>query len=229
MELEAVFLDVDGTLTKGPSCWQLAHRRFGVEEQANRYYELAMRKEIDYDTWARLDVELWKGRSFEELCDALLPPRLLKGVKESVQAFVDEGVKVVLVSGGINVFVDAVKEEVGADLAFSNIIREEGGLIKDIEVQVGTTKQPIVERVANDFGIDLSRSGCIGDHYNDLDMFKAVGYPIAFNPKTREIERVALKVVRGEDFRIAAQALLDLVNGSGYFFTENNLSAKDLF
>ncbi len=218
VELDAVFLDVDGTLTKGPSCWQLAHRHFGVERQANRYYELAMRKEIDYDTWARLDVELWKGRSFDELCDALLPPKLLAGVKESIQMLKDRGIKVVLVSGGINVFVDAVKEEVGADLAYSNIIKQEGGIITgDIEVHVGTTKQPIVEQVAEEWGIDLSRSGCIGDHYNDLDMFRTVAHTVAFNPKTREIERVAKRVVRGNDFRLATKALLDLAADSGFF------------
>ncbi len=214
MVLEAVFLDVDGTLTKGPSCWQLAHRQFGVEEQANRYYELAMRKEIDYDTWARLDVELWRGRSFDELCTALLPPRLMQGVKEGIARFKDHGIKVILVSGGINVFVEAVKEEVKADLAFSNIIHHEDGVITGkVDVHVGTTKQPIVEQVARELDIDLNRAGCIGDHYNDLDMFKSVGYPVAFNPKTKEIRRVAKRTVQGNDFRKAVDALFSLTNG----------------
>lgn len=212
VELDAVFLDVDGTLTRGLSCWQLAHRKFGVEAQSNRYYEMAMRKEIDYDTWAKLDVNLWRGKSIEELRDALLPPKLLAGVREGISQFKEHNVKVILVSGGIDIFVNAVKDAVGADLAFSNIVHHSGGLITgDIDVHVGTTKQPILEYVAREYGVELSRSGCVGDHYNDVDMFKSVAYPIAFNPKTREIKKLAKKIVIGNDFRLASNALLSLV------------------
>ncbi len=209
--LEAVFLDVDGTLTSGVSCWQLAHARFGVEEQANEYYRRAMRKEIDYDTWAKLDVALWKGRPYEELVDALLPPNLLPGVKEGVQLFLENGIKVILVSGGIDIFVNAVKEEVGAHEAYSNIVRRENGILNgDIEVHVGTSKAPVVENVLRRFGIPAERTGCIGDHYNDIDMFRLVGLPVAFNPKTRVISRLAKKVVKGDNFLLAAKALGEL-------------------
>ena len=46
--------------------------------------------------------------------------------------------------------------------------------------------------------IPLSRVCFVGDSQNDIEVLKAVGYPVAYNPKTKEVEKSARGNVIGD-------------------------------
>ena len=105
--------------------------------------------EITYNEWARSDVNLWLGEKIDELNKALLPPKLIKGAKEGVHLLQSNGFKVILVSGGIHILVDHVKDLVNADEAYSVIIGHNDGLIDgSLDIQVGNSKADTLNMIA---------------------------------------------------------------------------------
>ncbi len=208
---DAIFLDVDGTLTKGLSCWQLAHTKFGVQDQARKYYDKAMKGELSFGQWAELDVGLWRGQSLQNLLSAILPPHLIEGAKEGIGTLKETGAEIILLSGGFNYFVDAVAKELNVKHAYSNLIHESNGtLTGKVTVKVGNSKKIVIEEIADRFGFDVHNTAAIGDNFNDIDMFQTVKHSIAFNPKVQSIVKVATKRVDSPNFVDPVNVLLSL-------------------
>lgn len=213
-----IFIDVDGTLTNGKSSWETVHHHFesnfpGMVDQMNHNTKLWEDGEIDYNTWATMDVALWKGQPYSELSKALLPPDLVSGAREGITMLKENGFITVLVSGGINVLVDVVKEMVGADEAYSNIILEKDGIISgEVEVPVGNTKVEVVEEVMKLHNIDVSNTYAIGDHVNDIEMFEFVSYALAVNIKKEVVRDYADQVIEMTNFTEASEHILKQLN-----------------
>lgn len=211
-----IFIDVDGTLTKGKSSWEIVHHYFedkgssGMVEKMNYNTKLWEDGKIDYNTWASMDVALWKGQPYSELSNALLPPDLINGAREGISMLKENGFITVLVSGGINVLVDVVKEKVGADEAYSNIILENDGIISgDVEIPVGNTKVEVVEKVMKTHNIDVSNTYAIGDHVNDIEMFDFVSYALGVNVKKEIVRDYADHVIEMTNFKEASKHILN--------------------
>lgn len=71
LEPKAVVFDLDGTLTPVTSPWRFVHEAFGVWEKAVRYHDEFFAGGMDYETWAKLDTALWKGRTLLEVRSVL--------------------------------------------------------------------------------------------------------------------------------------------------------------
>lgn len=209
MKFDACFVDVDGTLTVDKSAWEKAHMYFDVSEQSKCYYEMAMRKEISYEQWSRLDATLWAGKSYDELKKAIFPVKIVKDAREGINYLKQYFKQVILVSGGIDLLVDYVKEQVGADLAVSNTIGHTNGIIDgNVVVRVGDSKEDTLKQLAIEYNIDLQRSAAIGNDWNDTPMFKSVLHAVAFNSRTRDLTKVACKSVDSKSFIDAAKSLV---------------------
>ncbi|MCY3410048.1 MAG: HAD family phosphatase [Candidatus Heimdallarchaeota archaeon] len=206
-----IFIDVDGTLTTGLSTWEIVHHHFertdpGIVAKMDENTALWEKGLIDYDTWAKLDVELWKGKPYQELHEALIPPSLIQGAIEGVAKLKSMGFYVILVSGGINIMVDEVKRLIGADEAFSNKICEKDGIITgEGYTPVGNSMVPSVQKAIDRVGVDLACTFAVGDHVNDIQMFDLVGYSIAINPKREELKQYVNYCIQTDNF-------LDVVN-----------------
>ena len=213
-----IFIDVDGTLTRGKSSWEIVHHHFeinfpGMVDKMNYNTKLWEDGKIDYNTWAQMDVALWKGLQYAELSKALLPPDLVPGARKGIDMLKDRGFKVVLVSGGINVLVDKVKEMVGADEAYSNIILEKDGVISgEVDIPVGNTKVKVIEEVMKAHNVDVSNTYAIGDHVNDIEMFDFVTYSLGVNIKKEIVREHANEVIEMTDFTEASRCILNLLN-----------------
>jgi len=207
--MKIAFLDVDGTLTKGVNAWEKIHRYFGVYDQSKIYHDLARKKEITYEKWASLDVELWRGRKYSEIFDAIFPAPLIEDAREGVKLLKSEFDLVYLVSGGIDVLVDDVRRRVGADHSIANsILHEENVLNGQVHINVGDSKFEVISRIAQNYQSNLDDCGAIGDDFNDVDMFKNVGRSIAFNSKSEELNSVADAVVDSLSFLSPVKKLL---------------------
>lgn len=209
---EAVFVDVDGTLTKGKSVWERIHNYFGVQEKSHEYYLMARRKEINYEAWATMDAELWKDRPYGDLYHAIFPVDLVKDAKEGILLLKKHFKRVYLVSGGIDILVEDVKVRVGADDSLANRILHHNGKIQGkVEIHVGDSKLDSIRYLANRDGFELSNTAAIGDDFNDVEMFQGVKHSIAYNSKTRDLDLVACAKVSSESFLDPVLRLIELL------------------
>ena len=69
MTYQAIFFDVDGTLTFSDPAWLQVHSEMNTIDQEKKYYDAFFRGEFDYHTWANLDASLWKGQPVAK-CEA---------------------------------------------------------------------------------------------------------------------------------------------------------------
>ncbi len=208
---QAVFLDVDGTLTS-TLCWREIHEGLGTLEVANTNRDRYLNGDITYDEWAGLDSALWYNKSYAAAVASLRPAELVKGVSEGVKLLSARGMKIVLLSGGIDINNDVISEMLPVDDAFANILLHDGDDIKGIEAIVGyddeLSKGHIMSEYCLKHGLDISSVVHVGDSENDITGFQAAGMGIAFNAKHEGTRDAADVIVDTGDFRDVAQVIL---------------------
>ncbi|MCE4620841.1 MAG: HAD-IB family phosphatase [Desulfurococcales archaeon] len=218
--LEAVFFDVDGVLTEYKSSWDYIHRKLGVTEEAQVNYDLFLQGRISYEDWMLLDTKLWVeaagGRLHkDELYRILSEIPIRKGARELVSWLHRIGVKVALVSLGVEPLVARVAREVGADVWMAPRLRydKRGYLIPGgIPVPAPGSERGkgwAVKRLAMLLGVSLSRSAYVGDSVWDADAFRVVGYPIGFGEDHSSIE--GLVKCHARDFEELRRILEEII------------------
>jgi phosphoserine phosphatase len=207
---DLVAFDVDGTLVEHPeekTVWELLHRRFGVPEGTERERYARYREgKISYADWVALDVGSWRdaGATREAMLEALPPLALVPGARETLAVLKDLGVRLAVISGTLDLLLDALFPDHPFDEVYTNRIAfDDAGKIAgwwatpfDME-----GKGVALRAVAMREDVPLSRCAFVGDHVNDLSAFRLAGLAVAFNPKNDAVAAAAHAVVRSRDLR----------------------------
>ena len=199
--LRVAFFDVDGVLVPVKSSWSYVHERLGVEREAEEAARLFLEGRIGYEEWMRRDVELWirasGGRLHRRDLERILseiPVR--EGARELVAWLHRRGVRVVLVSAGVEPLVARVAREVGADAWVSpRLWYDKRGYLVPGGSPYVTPLGPrgkgfIVRRIAGELGASMEETAFVGDSRWDRDAFEAVAHPIAYGGECAEIDDV---------------------------------------
>ncbi|MEB3816428.1 MAG: HAD-IB family phosphatase [Desulfurococcales archaeon] len=205
--IKIVFFDVDGVLTTVRSSWEYVHRRLGVLEEAKRGVRLFEEGLIDYEGWMRYDTSLWikaaGGRLHRSLLYSILSEIPIRsGARELVSWLHKHGVIVALVSAGVDLLVQRVAAEIGADVYVSPRLRwdKRGYLIAGGHPLITPTgkrgKAWALKRIAGEYGVSLNEAVYVGDSRWDKEAMSVVAYPIAFGDECPELDEVALCRVR---------------------------------
>jgi phosphoserine phosphatase len=147
----------------------------------------AMRGEIDWPESLRRRVAALAGLE-EAVLERVHAERLRfnPGAERLVAAARGAGLKVLLVSGGFTYFTDRVRDRLGLDYAYSNVLVVEDGKL------AGRVTGPLVDaqgkaghvaRLKRELGIARERVLAIGDGANDLAMLAEAGTSIAYHAK----------------------------------------------
>ena len=208
MAVRLVIFDLDGTLTKCPNIWRYLHTELGTWSQGKLNAKRYLNGEIDYREWAELDCALWSGVKLTKILDIIDRVEFVDGALETVTRLKREGIKVGVVSAGISLMTDRAVRKLNLDLALSNeILVEDGVLTGGIITKVLLDEKPnIIKDIANSTGIPMSDVATVGD--NVFDMPKESGLKIAFNPKSRGAIEVADFIVGGSDLRDILKIIL---------------------
>jgi phosphoserine phosphatase len=182
-----VCMDVDSTFVRGEFIDDLADLLDKKEEVA-KITGRAMRGEIEFEEALRERVRLLRGLPMtraKELCERF---ELTAGALELVRTARKLGMRVGLVSGGFDFFVDMLKDRFQLDFAFANALEVENGVLTG-EV-TGTVvdcqrKAQVLLDMSQVFGIRLEQTIAIGDGANDIEMLKVAGLGIAYQAKPR--------------------------------------------
>jgi phosphoserine phosphatase len=198
----AIF-DLDGTLKQARDPYVYLHERLGTLEASQPFFAKAMAGELDYEEWLRLDVALWRGVSRAQMEALFRETPYLPGARETVRTLRQAGVRIALVSTGVNVHAEMVQKELVADRIVSNEILFENGLATGearLHVPEGGKRQ-IVARLQAEFGVRPEGCLAVGDGTSDADMFPLVRVGVAVNPSSDSIRAAANLVLDEPDLR----------------------------
>jgi phosphoserine phosphatase len=184
-------MDVDSTFVKGEFIDELANL-CGVKEQVAAITARAMQGELDFEASLRARVELLRGLKVSrarELCDHF---DLTPGAADLVTTVKQLGMRVGLVSGGFDFFVETLKSRFGLDFAFANELEIEGDAFTGRVIGTvvdSSRKAQVLKDMSHVFGIRLAQTIAAGDGANDIEMLKAAGLGIAYQakPKLQEV------------------------------------------
>lgn len=182
---------MDGVLTKWRSSWRALHEYFGslslVSESNDA--EKFLRGEITYEEWMRRDLEaiikaFGRPPTKEEIIKAFSSYEFVDGARDLINFLKERGIYTVIVSGGIDLLADIVKEKLGVDAAFANrlVFDENGYLIpRGIEVVNPLRKGELLKRLSRQLRVPLSEFMYVGDSEWDFEALDAVGYSVLLN------------------------------------------------
>ncbi len=184
---DLVCFDMDGVLTKLRSSWCWVHQCFEVDNEPA--YQAYCNGEIDESEFMRRDIGLWTAKNpdvtINEIARLFQDMPLIEGIQETVACLKANGIRSVIVSGGIDKAAELIKNEFGfddyaADEICTNpdgTLTGEGRLIVDLRDK-GVNVRDFIEK----YRTTPERTVSIGNSFTDIPMFKNTGMSIAFNP-----------------------------------------------
>ncbi|MHA1772435.1 MAG: HAD family hydrolase [Candidatus Thorarchaeota archaeon] len=203
MTIRLIVFDADGTLTMHSSIWWRLHQEFGTTKEGRQYYDQFFAGEIDYDTWADLDVGLWKGQPVKAVERVVRETDLVTGAIEAVTTLKEAGFETAILSGGLDFLADDIAKRLGIDYVLTNRLGHHNGVLTgkvESHVGWGDKKQAILQ-IVDHFGVKLEETAFVGDGRNDISVMSVVGFAIAFMPEDEEVAQAADVVVREHDLR----------------------------
>lgn len=183
-KVRGIIFDLDGTLTPVRSVWQHIHEALGTwESHGSRSLAAFLAGEITYEEFARRDVAAWYGvpRERIEKIVAAIPYR--PGAKELVATLKTRGVRLALLSSGLDILVRRVAAELGFDVWVANGLSFTNGAVDGrVHIQVPWDGKPAhVDPICRFFRITPGETAAIGDSQGDVPLFSRVGLGIAVN------------------------------------------------
>ncbi len=212
MKYELVCFDMDGTLTKHRSSWGWVHDYYGVDNTDS--YELFCAGEIDEPEFMRRDICMWMEKHPEitatDVARTFTQMPLTGGIQETVAALSFEGVRSVIVSGGIDSAAKMISDEFGFDdyLADSLATCEAGKLTGEGIMNVDLRDKGVsVREFQKKYKTDKEHTVSVGNSFTDIPMFDNSALSIAFNPIDDDVVEAADAVIRSDNIA----DILDLI------------------
>ncbi len=205
--------DMDGVLFDIASSWVAIHDHFDTNNDAS--LKAYMDGEIDDHEFMRRDIKLWLNKQdpisislIEEILDK---QPFMEGCIETLQKLKEEGLKVGIISGGLDLLVDRIRAEVLLDFVYVNslVLDDDGNLTGEgvLNVVLVDKTTPLLE-AQKMFGISKEDTASIGNGSIDVSMFKVSGTSIAFNPEDEICANGADIVIRDKDLSLVLPHIL---------------------
>jgi phosphoserine phosphatase len=200
--IKLIAFDLDGVLVDGRGSWREVHEGLGTAELSEIHAKEFYSGRITFDEWARKDAELWRGVEIEKIKEILYKTKLMKGTSYTLKKLKERGYKIAIISGGLKILADYLREKFNLDYVKANELLVKGGKVCGMRHIIDMEgKGTALENIANEIGFQGKECAAIGDYFNDIPMFKFAGFSIAFNPKVPEIEEIADVVIYEKDLR----------------------------
>ncbi|MGB4653587.1 phosphoserine phosphatase SerB [Methanothrix sp.] len=208
-EKRLIVFDMDMTIVDFEIINRLASFA-GVDEEVKAITDRAMNGEMDFKESLRQRVCLLKGMPLTTLQEIAADLELTPGSEELIHHLKQVGYKIALISGGFTYFTDVLKERLGFDYVFANVLEIEDGVLTGRikgDIIDAEAKGRMIFQLAEKEKISPDNIVAVGDGANDCLMIKNAGLGVAFNAK-----EVLKKVSDGS---LSRENLLGLLNVLG--------------
>ena len=213
---DLVAFDIDGTLITHPrnkTVWEVLNHRFLGDDTVNAERHALFRAgRISYEEWVSLDIQGWcdAGATRDDIVACFDALRPVNGARATLEALEAGGVHLVAISGTLDVLLSTVLPDAPFHEVYSNRI----GFDADGRIR-GWTATPFdmegkavaLRTVSLRTRIPLERCAFVGDSSNDVHIAEAAGFTVAFNPRSKALERVADVVVKSDDLESVLEHL----------------------
>jgi HAD superfamily hydrolase (TIGR01490 family) len=233
----AAFFDLDNTIVQGASIFHFAkglYRRdfFSARVIAKAiwlqaYFRVIGREKAEHIEDARATMlSFIEGHSVEEITqighevyEESIASRIWPGTRAIAQLHLDVGQQVWLVTAAPVEVAGIIAANLGLTGALGTTAEHVDGVYTGRlrgEMLHGTAKAQAVRDLAEQHGLDLSRSFAYSDSYNDLPMLSLVGHPCAINPDRRLSQHAEEQEWQVRDYRTGRRAArLGLLGAGG--------------
>ena len=203
-DVKLVAFDMEGTLTRDPTVWELMHRKNGTwDSHGANYWQAYKAGAFGYDEFARKDVAVWRNASAQLLDEAVADVALMPGCRELFDFLSANGIRSAILSNGLERLARRLQDEFSIARVAANRATVNGGrLTGEVEIRVpfdekGTT----LTRIISEMGLSRGSVAAVGDGVADIGMFRSAGRSIAFLPESAAVAAEADGVVEDADLR----------------------------
>lgn len=211
---DLVCFDMDGTLTRVRSSWCWVHQCYEVDNEPS--YQAFVNGEIDEPEFMRRDIALWIDKKpdicLNDIARTFRDMPLIDGIQETVACLRDNGIRSVIISGGIDLAADMLVKEFGFDgfIADELCAYEDGRLTGEGKMNVDLRDKGVeVKRFIEMYGTTTERTVSVGNSFTDIPMFKNSGLSIAFNPTDPYTSDAADHTIVSENISDILDLILD--------------------
>jgi len=178
-----IIFDVEGVLLNAEYLPILA-QVFGPSKEKEIWdiTKQGIRGDIDWEEGLRKRVNALKGIKFDDAKRIAENLEIMPGAKDLCLALKDAGWKMIAVSGGFTIITDRLKEELGLDLIFSNVLIFKNGLLDDLDIKVTSDKSAVVRPIIKQLSLKKEEIVVVVDGANDIKLFDIAGYTVGFCP-----------------------------------------------
>ncbi|MGN0137918.1 MAG: HAD family hydrolase [Candidatus Methanomethylophilaceae archaeon] len=211
---DLVCFDMDGTLTKLRSSWCWVHSCFEVDNEPA--YQAFCNGEIDEPEFMRRDIALWTNKNpdvtIRDIAVLFRDMPLIDGIQETIACLKANGIRTVIISGGINLAAEMLAREFGFDdyIADEILAYDDGKLTGEGKMNVDLRDKGInVRQYIEKYGTTMERTVSVGNSFTDIPMFKNSGMSIAFNPTDPYTQKAATHTVFSENIADILDFIMD--------------------
>jgi len=210
-QIKLVAFDMEGCLTDDPTVWEIMHGKLGTwESHGQPYWDDYRAGKFDYDTFARMDVAVWRDAPLDVLREASAEVALMRGCRETLAALKGAGVAAAIITNGLSILADRFRREFGVEhIQANNVVATGGRLTGEIALNVPyDRKGEAVRRLAAELGLSCDQTATVGDSQSDIAMFREARIGVAFCPCHQSVADAATHVVRDRDLGAVADIVL---------------------
>jgi len=182
--IKLIAFDLDNVLIDGEAIDEIG-KLMGVEAEISKITKKAMEGDLDFETALKERVALLKGASVENIKEVVSKIPLMQGAEETIAELKKRGYKIATITGSFEIIANRMKNDLGLDYAFSNVLHEEKGKLTG-EVSgplVKGSKAEVLKEIMEMEKVKAEESAAVGDGANDVSMLEEAGLGIAFNAK----------------------------------------------
>ena len=154
----------------------------------------------------RRDIALWTNKNpdvtIRDIAVLFRDMPLIDGIQETIACLKANGIRTVIISGGIDLAAKMLANEFGFDdyIADEVLSYEDGRLTGEGKMNVDLRDKGInVRQYIEKYGTTMERTVSVGNSFTDIPMFKNSGMSIAFNPTDPYTQEAATHTVFSEN------------------------------
>lgn len=204
-DIKIISFDLDGVLFDGPSAAFPLAQRLGIGQKFLEIYTRMSKEKKEIEDSIREGSIIWKGIAADTTYDHLIMEMpLMIGAEETIRTLKDRGYLVGCISSGVSqFFMRPFTRRLDLDFAYSNILGEENGAHDGTVKYVmgGPQKAETALKMVKEKGMDKSNLASVGDGKNDIPLFHASAFSIAFNPENEAVSGAATMALHSKDLR----------------------------